>query len=259
MNHIFQNWTDDIHVLTEHSLTFPLHLHQTAELMLVLEGSITLTIASGKYLCKKGDIAAIFPGQLHGYESCNECKICVIIFSPASLYGYENELTQYRPVCPVLPKHRIPADIYLAYDKINALDPVCDSRLMSAWLQVILAHILKQLTMEKSTGPVETDLIYRIVHYLSLHFMEAVTLDSLAKELSVNRYYLSHTFSEKLGISFTAYLNKLRVEHARNMLHSTSDSIQTIAEKAGFETLRTFHRVFREQTGMTPTQYRQHH
>lgn len=87
-----------------------------------------------------------------------------------------------------------------------------------AWIQLIMAMILPKLKMIKNTDMGEYDLIYRIIDYLSSHYTEHVTLDDLAKELRVNKYYLSHTFWSKLNSGFPDYLNRLRCDHAQMLL-----------------------------------------
>ena len=125
-----------------------------------------------------------------------------------------------------------------------------------AWIQLIMAMILPKLKMIKNTDMGEYDLIYRIIDYLSSHYTEHVTLDDLAKELRVNKYYLSHTFWSKLNSGFPDYLNRLRCDHAQMLLSSTNEHIATVGELSGFETQRTFNRVFKLHTGMTPNEYR---
>ena len=51
-------------------------------------------------------------------------------------------------------------------------------------------------------------------------------------------------------------MNRYRVQHACRLLRSTGDSITAIALQSGFSTIRNFNRAFREETGMTPREYR---
>ena len=81
-------------------------------------------------------------------------------------------------------------------------------------------------------------------------------MGTLAQELWLNRYHLSHLFSEKIGQSFPAYLSRIRLSCACAALAETDRPITEIAEESGFESQRTFFRVFRQQLGVTPLQYR---
>jgi AraC-like DNA-binding protein len=74
--------------------------------------------------------------------------------------------------------------------------------------------------------------------------------------MGISRYYLSRTFSEKLQTSFPNYLNSLRVDLAKNLLESGDQDILQICYECGFESQRTFNRVFKNTCGITPREYR---
>ena len=82
------------------------------------------------------------------------------------------------------------------------------------------------------------------------------TQEELAKKLHVNKYYLSHTFSARLQMSFREYLNRIRLEYAMQLIRTTGKPLTEIWEDAGFESQRSFNRVFRDAAGMTPKEYR---
>ena len=68
--------------------------------------------------------------------------------------------------------------------------------------------------------------------------------------------YLSHTFSARLQMSFREYLNRIRLEYAMQLIRTTGKPLTEIWEDAGFESQRSFNRVFRDAAGMTPKEYR---
>jgi two-component system response regulator YesN len=63
-------------------------------------------------------------------------------------------------------------------------------------------------------------------------------------------------FSERLSYGFLKYLHMLRVEHAKNLLRNSRLKMSEVLVQSGFSDQKTFNRVFREVTGMTPTDYR---
>lgn len=99
-------------------------------------------------------------------------------------------------------------------------------------------------------------MIYQAVRYLTTHFHEPVTLDTLADALHVNKYYLSHTFSSKLQMSFPKYVNCLRLEEAVTLMRLSDKPLELIWEEAGFTSQRSFNRIFLEWYGMSPSKYR---
>ncbi|WP_339301819.1 helix-turn-helix transcriptional regulator [Paenibacillus sp. FSL R5-0623] len=94
------------------------------------------------------------------------------------------------------------------------------------------------------------------MEYLSNHFTESITLDSLAAEFNVSKYYISRIFSNKIKINLRNYLSMLRVEYASMLIRTTDASLTTIGVNAGFDSQRTFNRVFRAIYGMTPRDFK---
>ena len=92
--------------------------------------------------------------------------------------------------------------------------------------------------------------------YISHHLNGELDPNTLAAHLGINRDYLLHLFSESTGETLMKYIQRKRVEAAQNMLKYSDDSVQQIADYYQFKTQSHFTRVFREFTGMTPSEYR---
>jgi transcriptional regulator GlxA family with amidase domain len=63
-------------------------------------------------------------------------------------------------------------------------------------------------------------------------------------------------FSSKIGMGFSAYLGQIRVEYAASLIRTTTRSLTDIWLAAGFDSQRTFNRVFRAAFGTSPSEYR---
>ena len=256
MKHFLQEWRSSIHLLSDTDLGFPLHLHKSAELVLVKDGALTLLLPDREYPLKQGDLAVIFPGQLHGYRTETSSKVSTIIFDPVYTQEHWQELETQHPSPPFLPAKNVDPDVYYAFERLYRKDLQDRFTERLAWVRLIVAMVMPRLKLTSADTSGGHDLVYRIVAYLSAHYTEPVTLDELAKCLHVNKYYLSHAFSAKLNSSFPNYLNCLRCDHAKMLLTATSEDILTVGELCGFDTQRTFDRVFKSYTGMTPREYR---
>ena len=77
-----------------------------------------------------------------------------------------------------------------------------------------------------------------------------------AKDLGVSKYVLSRLFSKTFHRNFNQYLNDARLNYACHRLENTSDSITNICLDSGFESQRTFNRVFKERYKISPSDYR---
>lgn len=98
--------------------------------------------------------------------------------------------------------------------------------------------------------------VYQAADYISDHFQEPISLDALAEQFYISKYYLSRSFREVTGFGISEYINILRVQRAQNLLQTTALSISEIASRTGFESITYFERVFKRYQRITPAQYR---
>ena len=93
--------------------------------------------------------------------------------------------------------------------------------------------------------------------YIDQHFKESLTLDQLAEEAHVNKFYLSHAFKKEYGVSPINYMISRRLEESKYLLAETDLSLSQISQLLGFSSLSYFSQVFHRTQGLTPMEYRQ--
>lgn len=81
-------------------------------------------------------------------------------------------------------------------------------------------------------------------------------LADIASMMGSNRTYISRFFNDEMGTSFFGYVNKYRVNYAKRLLAESDDKLDVIAEKSGFNSRQSFHRVFSSMEGITPERFR---
>lgn len=81
-------------------------------------------------------------------------------------------------------------------------------------------------------------------------------LSELATLFGTNRTYLSQYFNQNCESTFYDFVNDYRIHHAKLLLHSTDDTLETIAMNSGFNSLSTFRRAFVQREGMSPIEFR---
>ena len=110
------------------------------------------------------------------------------------------------------------------------------------------------LAIESAT---REDVVYRaVIGYLNEHVFDAVTLDAICAELGYSRSYVSHIFKRKSGLGILAYLNRLRMEQAKEFLAKTDLSIAEIATVIGYSDSNYFTNLFRKSFQISPRDYR---
>ena len=98
--------------------------------------------------------------------------------------------------------------------------------------------------------------IFEILNYIKTHYAENLSLESVAQEFFISKFYLSHAFKEVTGFTFVEYLSNIRIKEAQRLLYKTSYPVAQIAEMVGFGTMTHFGRVFRKISGESPLNYR---
>ena len=101
------------------------------------------------------------------------------------------------------------------------------------------------------------DIIQGMKEYARKNYHLDISIRMLAEKVFfMNAAYLSHLFTEKTGISYSAYIRRLRVEKAREFLGKDTYSITDIASMVGYNDTSQFIRIFKQEIGMTPKKYR---
>ena len=99
-------------------------------------------------------------------------------------------------------------------------------------------------------------LIARAQLWIEQHFTEPMSMGDLAATLSTSLATLNRRFQRAVGLSPKAYVQQLRLQAAVRMLERSNRSIDRIAALIGYSDSRLFRAMFRQQTGMTATQWR---
>lgn len=98
--------------------------------------------------------------------------------------------------------------------------------------------------------------IQKALFYIHHNFRKPIRLDDVAKLSNLCTNYFSERFHEVVGLTFQRYLQSLRLEFAVSILSSTELPITQICYAAGFNTLPTFIRCFKQKYGAPPSVYR---
>ena len=98
--------------------------------------------------------------------------------------------------------------------------------------------------------------LVRVTNYIDEHYTEGISLDEVAGQTGISRYYVSHLFKELMNTTFVGYVNELRLNRAAMLLVTTDKPIIEIASISGFNNLSNFNRAFKMHFNKTPSAYR---
>lgn len=95
-----------------------------------------------------------------------------------------------------------------------------------------------------------------ILHYISQHYSEDITLDQVSRMVELSRTYVCGMFKKEMGVNLTNYIMNYRIEKAKELLRDTNLRSYEIAEKVGFQDDSYFSRTFKKVTGRSPNAYK---
>ena len=128
-----------------------------------------------------------------------------------------------------------------------------------AYMEILIIRLMRNISFAVPSAPQMMPgnrQCAAVKRYIDLHFKEALTLDQLAEEAHMNKFYLSHSFKREYGVSPVNYMITRRIEESKYLLAETDLSLSQIAQLLGFSSLSYFSQVFRRTQDVTPMEYR---
>lgn len=117
-------------------------------------------------------------------------------------------------------------------------------------LQTVMDRVRKCKKNENRSAPISA-----CMEYVQTHIFEKIHLDEMAKALGYASYYLSKRFKAETGVSLNDYVKEQKIEQAKRMLSRTDTSVAEISERLAFSSPSYFCTVFKQFTGMMPSEY----
>jgi len=115
-------------------------------------------------------------------------------------------------------------------------------------LENVLAHRHRLVSERRQ-------LVLGAMAYIHSHYMYPISRSDIADHVSVSARHLTRSFKQELGITLISYLNRYRIKQAKTLLEQGDMGITEVAMSVGFSTGGYFARVFRQETGMSPSAY----
>jgi AraC-like DNA-binding protein len=236
---------------TGENFSFPPHLHQSFELILVNEGEMKVQVDDKSYLLNKGDAVLIFPEQIHSIQSTTSAHT-LFIFSPRIIQSFTQEKSECLP---------INNSFTLTPEFFNTLVSLSENKSkfeIKGALYTVCAIFDNQTEYIPITADKQAVLV-KILSFTEQNFNRDCSVLTFSSQMGYNPDYVSRIFKKKMGISYTQYLNARRLNNAVYLLLNTDSSCLSCALESGFASLRTFNRNFKQFFHTTPKEYQQSH
>ncbi|MCR5100225.1 MAG: AraC family transcriptional regulator [Butyrivibrio sp.] len=242
------------------------HWHGEYELVGVLRGKIAAKIGAEEYLLSEGDLVLVNPNEMHSYRSIddNECLCMFLQFEESLLENDDGEIRFYLNSasgeeidCGYKYIYGLLARI--VYEDINGgnSSPLRLKSLIYKLLADLMDYVVYDKHYRDSETIDEKKLVVAAIDNFKINLNDPEVLEDSCKKFGVSRKTLDRNFNSILGVSAKSILADLKIDRAKELLKNTDKNMGYIMDSCGFGSEKTFYRVFKEATGMTPLDFRQ--
>jgi len=245
------------------------HFHSAVEVIVPLKGEVTYTLPDGTYHVQAGEVLIIPPNCSHDLAMGENCARHLLLFEPSSIFSMRDmpsidELLQ-RPIYLTAAESELTpavrALLLEAVDCYEKKEPMWNSMCYAYLLQMYVRigqHYMERGPRSEAPGrKMDTEIVDSALLYIDQNYMRDIDLSDVAAFSGFSKYYFSRMFKRQLGVSFSEHLRRKRVDVAEEKLIHSDQSIQDIAVAAGFGSIATFNRVFKEAKNCTPSRFRE--
>lgn len=253
------------HSIDEHPVPagFSRHCHTHYEVIYVVRGAGNYVVEGEKYDLRPATLMFFRPGEFHYVDVRREEPYERYVFH----FTGEGLPEAGEAMRRLSDKPLGEGNFYAIGDMPMSAPPIFDrferlaalprpegehlSRLLLSELLVLISLASPAPGAKKKEEPLGA----RVIRYVNAHIAEPLSLDAIAGEFYISKYYLCRAFKRHNGISILGYINGKRVMMARQMIES-GEVAADVAERVGFSDYSTFYRAYRKAYGQSPTEGR---
>lgn len=226
------------------------HWHSDAELIECMSGTAVISIGSQTYNLSRGMCAFVYSAQIHHIESTEDAVLLVGIFKLELMRSIADKHMISYPVfedrCGIARKlYEIKEELH---DK---------QKFYVAEVNAVATEVLISIFRHESICEVQADDSAIMQKYKRLlgkieEEYDTITFEQAADYMHMSEAYFSRMFHKISGMTFSQYLNCIRISKSITNLRSGKYTISEVFVMSGFNTLRNFNRVFKDITGYSP-------
>ena len=248
--------------------TYNSHCHSAVEIIVPLKGEVIYTLSDGIYRVQSDEVLIVPPNSIHALTMASGSERWLLLVEPDSLFSLR-DMPQISDVlhAPLYLtggtqlQHDVRELLLRCVDCYNQRDflwnAMCYSMLLQMYVELGRTLGSRQPPAESESRRMDPAILNSARLFIDQNANHSITLDEVSDFTGFSKFYFSRMFKQQMGVSFSEYLRQRRIAMAEDLLIHTRRSIRDIALSAGFGSIATFNRVFREVRGCTPTRYRE--
>ncbi|MBQ6846570.1 MAG: helix-turn-helix transcriptional regulator [Oscillospiraceae bacterium] len=229
------------------------HVNSELEVIVVTDGVIDVTVGGNVISAKKNEAVLILPYEMHAFSPIGNSHGRVYMFS---FQLVESFYDRYGGGSIESGKFSLPRELseYLSFATPHVEESPDEFSAKSLFFPLV-SEFLKTNPISLARNK-HTLSVRRIADYVHENITEKISLKSASQALGISSASLSTILKEYIGLSFTDFVNNLRLEKAVHLLYDCDISITEAAYLSGFGSIRNFNRIFYDTLGITPSEYK---
>lgn len=249
------------------------HYHKEIEFLLILRGRMQVFLPEESHVIGPGDVLLIGSSQLHRTVRAGTDDVSYLVFQldldkyldPGTAvyakYFTEviqplNRLNYIFAERPDVREEtaRLIRDIYREIgERDRGFEMAVSIRVREIFL-LLLRSDRRQLIPALEDPALER--VQPALQYIEERLADKLSIEEVCKRVNLSYYYFVKTFKKAVGLSFTDYVNRKRIQKAELLLLTGQDSVQAIAEAVGIPNMAHFYELFRRRNGCSPREYK---
>ncbi len=243
------------------------HMHSAVEIIVPHRGTSVYYTADNVYNVRPGELLILPPNCPHALTEAEDTMRYLLLFEPDPLFtfrdmsGIRDAMT--RPIylkqdspCVSQANDLLMLTVNCYFRKEPLWNAECYSYLLK--LYVLLGREYLKLDQQErvSRRTIDPVIMNSAMTFINQHYREDIALQDVAAFIGYSRCYFSRMFHSFAGTSFSEYLTGKRLNRATELLLHTEKNVRDIARDAGFGSVGSFNRIFREKKNCSPTRFR---
>ncbi len=250
---------------------YPTHWHNAIEIIMPLQNPFEVLTGNETYTLAEREIIIIPPGELHtlppqpGRRIIFQCDNSVLA-NVSALDAVAPVLTMPVYITPEFDKNlylRAKKYILDIYSEYYTNSEVSDVQIYVLLINLLVDIRKNQIERTRQSFDSQADKMYQysekfnlVLKYIDKNYMYDISLDKLAEIAGYSKYHFSRIFKQYNNMSYLQYINIRRTRAAETLLLDATLPITEVAMRAGFSSLTTFNRIFKEIKHCTPSDFK---
>ncbi len=227
--------------------------HSHIELYFVEEGEMEFLVGGNHRVLHAGEMSVALSYESHTYKTPVYSRSSVFII-PIYLCEQFIIATRHKKAsAPFITDTQAVDRIKGCIEELKR--PNINEITQMGYLYVILGIVMDHVFIDAEAEAPDLMIPAKMLLYINENFKSELTLNSLAAKFGYHKSYVSRYFKQCFQVGFCEYLSAIRLKNALILMNEQKHSITHCAIESGFNSMRTFYRVFREEFGCSPKEY----